>query len=72
MNNREEKKIRVEYQSNSTIFFNRTKNIVMSVIKPILALIVILAGLYIVGYIILIFVVFLFLLFIYNKIKKTI
>ena len=72
MNNREQKKIRVEYQSNFTIFFNRSKKIVMSIIKPIFALIIVLVGLYVAGYIILLFVVFLFFLFIYNKIKKTI
>ena len=65
-------KKRVEYQSSSTIFFNRVKTLIMSIIKPIFAIIIILVGLYVAGYIILLFVIFLFFLFIYNKIKKTI
>ena len=72
MDDRKKKKIKVEYQSAPTIFFNSSKKAIISIIKPILVLIVVLVGLYIVGYIILILVVFLFFLFIYNKIKKTI
>jgi len=66
------KKIEVKYQSQFSIFLNRILSFAGRIINPIIALLIILIGLYVVGYIILIFIVFFLLLFIYKKVKKII
>ena len=65
-------KVEVKYQSRFTIFINRTLSIIGGVIKPIIALLIILLGLYVVGYIVLIFILFFLLLLLYKKIKNII
>ena len=66
------RKIEIKYQSRSTIFINRLLSLIGRIIKPVIALLIILLGLYVVGYIIIIVVLFFLLLFIYKKIKSII
>ena len=72
MNDRKTNKIEVKYQSNLDGFFNKLKVFILSVLKPFIAIALVLFSLYIAGYVILFFIVFFFLLYIYNKIKKNI
>ena len=65
-------KVEVKYQSKFTIFTNRALSVIGSIAKPIIAIFMILLGLYVVGYIVVIFVLFFLLLFLYKKIKNII
>ena len=65
-------KIEVRYQSNLSIVLNRIKSFILKILKPVFAIIIILSGLYVAGYIIFIFIIFFALLYLYNKIKNSI
>ena len=65
-------KIEVKYQSNVSILLNRTKYYILRIFKPVFTIIIILVGLYVVGYIIFIFIIFFILLYLYNRIKNSI
>ena len=71
MNNIPDKyKVEVKYQSNFSIIVSKIKEVLGSIIRPVLGILVFLAGLYLMGYIILFFLFFFLLLYIYNRVKK--
>ena len=72
MNNNQIDKIEVKYQSKFELYMGKMKIFILSIIKPFIAIAVILFSLYIGFYIILIFVVFFSLLYLYNKVKNSI
>tara|TARA_B100000530_G_scaffold303420_1_gene225801 strand:+ start:364 stop:588 length:225 start_codon:yes stop_codon:yes gene_type:complete len=72
MNNRKRDKIEVKYESNFEVYTNKAKQLLLSILKPIIAILIIGFSLYILGYVILIVIVFLLLLYVYNRIKNSI
>ncbi len=71
MNNIPEKyKVEVKYQSNYSIFISKIKEVLGSIIKPVMGILVFLVGLYLMGYIILFFMLFFLLVYVYNRVKK--
>ena len=72
MNNNQIDKIEVKYQSKFELYMGKVKIFILSIIKPFIAIAIILLSFYIGFYIILIFVVFLSLLYLYNKVKNLI
>ena len=70
--NRKIKKVEVKYQSDFEYYINRVKIFVLSILKPFIAISILIIGLYISFYVIGVFILFFLLLYIYNKIKRTI
>ena len=65
-------KIEIKYQSKFEIFLSKTKKIFLGIVKPLIAIAIIIFSLYILGYVILIVLIFLLLLYLYNKVKNSI
>jgi len=71
-NDRKIRKVEVKYQSDFEYYINRIKIFILSILKPFIAISILLIGLYISFYVIGVFILFFLLLYIYNNIKRTI
>ena len=72
MNNNQIDKIEVKYQSKFELYMSKVKIFILSIIKPFIAIAIILLSIYIFSYVILILLVFFLLLYLYNKVKNAI
>tara|TARA_X000001036_G_C20606620_1_gene777243 strand:- start:990 stop:1208 length:219 start_codon:yes stop_codon:yes gene_type:complete len=66
------RKVEVKSQSDYEYYINKSKIFILSILKPFIAISILLIGLYISFYVIAIFILFFLLLYIYNQIKRTI
>jgi len=72
MNNNQIDKIEVKYQSKFELYIGKVKIFILSIIKPFIAIAIILLSIYIFSYVVLILLVFFLLLYLYNKVKNSI
>ena len=72
MNNNQIDKIEVKYQSKFELYMGKLKIFILSIIKPFIAIAIILLSIYIFSHVILILLVFFLLLYLYNKVKNSI
>ena len=72
MNDKQIDKIEVKYQSKSELYIDKVKIFILSIIKPFIAIAILLLSFYIFSYVVLVLAVFFLLLYLYNKIKNSI